>query len=235
MTTQGYLLYKLQEIEVQILKHQKRLGDIATELANNAGIQQAQRAVDTATQAVTPLNTKATDLNLQLQSVRSKRDATEKRLYSGTVKNPKELTDMQNEIASLQKRDDELDEMLLEAMLYLEEAQAQLAKATQNLKDVTAQVETEHQTILTEKSKLETQVKTLQAQRQEALKPISASAMQTYNALRPQKANQPMALLQGQTCGVCGIEQNSIIVQAVRKGEELTPCKNCRRILVVPS
>jgi predicted nucleic acid-binding Zn-ribbon protein len=233
MTTQGYLLYKLQEIELQILKHQKRLGDIATELANNASIQQAQRAVDTASQAVTPLNTKATDLNLQLQSVRSKRDATEKRLYSGAVKNPKELTDMQNEIATLQKRDAELDELLLEAMLYLEEAQGTLAKATQALKDVTTQVESEQHTLLAEKTRLEAQVKTLQAQRQEALKPISATALQTYNALRPQKANQPMALLQGQTCGVCGIEQNSIIAQAVRKGEDLTHCKNCRRILVV--
>jgi uncharacterized protein len=231
--SQSQLLYKLQEIDLNILQRQKRLNDIIRMMNEQDTVKQAQLAVETATQAVRPHETKAKDLDLQLQSVRSKRVGTEQRLYSGAVKNPKELNDMQNELDSLDRRIKTLDSDLLEALLYLDDAQDTLKQAKTSLDAITQEWEHNNQALLQEKQILEKEVAVYKTQREEALKPITPASLQTYTTLRPQKANQPIALLKGSTCGVCGIEQTSTLVQAASKGDALVSCQSCRRILVV--
>ena len=120
---QGKALYELQQIDLTLIQHNKRLQAIAAQLADNAAVQTAQAAIDDAEAALKPLRTKLRDIELQVQSTRTKRETTEKRLYSGSVTNPKELNDMQNEIASLKKWLSELEDRTLEAMVEVEDAE----------------------------------------------------------------------------------------------------------------
>src|SRR5690606_19989334 len=117
-------LYHLQQIDLEILRHRKRLKEIATALGDSAVVQDAQVQLTSAQEQLKPLRTKMRNLETELQTNTQKAKSTEDRLYSGSVKNPKELQDMQLEIDSLKKRNAELEELLLEQMVLVDEAEA---------------------------------------------------------------------------------------------------------------
>lgn len=229
---QPQALYQLQQIDLQLLKHQKRLDEITLQLADNDTIKAAQTTVDTATATLAPLRVKARDLELEIQSNQAKAQGAEQQLYSGNVKNPKTMQEMQQEIVSLKKRHQELEDHLLEWMLQVEEAQSVLDQAQDTLIETQAQWQSHYTDLLVEQSDLQAQIEKLGQDRLNALKPITPESLKAYNALRARKANQPMSLLNGLSCTLCGIEQTMNVVQEARHGLKLVQCINCARILV---
>lgn len=230
---QGKALYELQQIDLTLIQHQKRLQAIATQLADNAAVQAAQATVHQAEATLKPLRTRLRDIELQVQSTRSKRESTEKRLYSGSVTNPKELSDMQNEIESLKKWLSELEDRNLEAMVEVEDAETVLSDAQSTLAQVMNDAAVENRDLLSEKQRLESEMSKFQQKRVDAVKVIDAPHVQLYESLRPQKANQPVAhLTADDTCSVCGIRQMGVVTKEIRRGEDIIYCKNCKRILV---
>jgi predicted nucleic acid-binding Zn-ribbon protein len=233
--TQAEALYHLQEIDLSIAQAQKRLTEIAAALADNQIIIEVQRQVDSAQQTLTPLQTKARNLELEIQTNSDKIRSTDQQLYSGKVRNPKELQDMQQEIESLKNRNSELEDVLLETMMKVENAEAELTQKQSALQTVTSSIKSDHQHLLDEQKKLQSDVKSLQQKREGALPPITPDSLKTYNALRPRKNNQPIALLINGSCSVCRVEQDMAVIAEVRKGQKLTPCSSCGRILVYKS
>jgi hypothetical protein len=151
------------------------------------------------------------------------------------VRNPKELQDMQQEIQSLKKRNVELEDHLLETMMSVEECEASLAAAQAHLNTSTEVWENEHRQLLDEQAQLEAQMKTLPQKREQALEPISPENRQLYTSLRTRKNNQPVAVLNGSSCTVCGVEQTLAVTKNLRQGQGLVYCGNCGRILVAKS
>jgi predicted nucleic acid-binding Zn-ribbon protein len=230
---QGKALYELQEIDLKLLHHAKRLQTIADQLADNETVQAAQKDVSEAEANLQPLQTKMRDIEMQIQSTHNKRDTTEKRLYGGFVTNPKELQDMQQEIESLKRWETELEDRLLEVMLDVEEAEDILNNARQALESVLQTTASENQDLLAEKQTLESEVQDLQTQHAAATEQVEAQNLQFYQEMRPQKGNQPIATLTADdACSACGIRQMGVSTKEIRRGTELMRCKNCKRIRV---
>lgn len=225
-------LYQLQQVDLQIVRQQKRLDEIAAQLGDRQPIDQAQAVVTRASQQLVPLRSQTRDLDLELKTVEQKSQQTEQQLYSGSVKIPKAMQEMQQELDALKRRSGELEERLLDAMMTSEDAQAALEQAEAALIQTTQQWETAHAGLLQEQAEIQQAMQQLQQNRQEALKPVQPDSLKQYNALKPRKANQPVSVLKDMSCSVCGIEQTVNVVQAVRRGDQLIPCTNCGRILV---
>lgn len=229
---QGEALYHLQEIDLTIQQHRERLRAIAAQLEDNAAVQAAQAQVDAAEAALKPKRAHLRDLELQLQTSKDKQQRTEKRLYAGSVKNPKELQDMQNEIESLKIWHLELEDRILEAMVAADDAQETLDDQQTTLRETTEQFEREHADLVKERDERHAQLEALKQARAQAITDIEPASLQRYKALRPQKGNRPVAKLDGSNCGVCGVQQNNVIMERVRGGEWVN-CTNCGRILVI--
>lgn len=229
---QAQALYALQEIDLKMIAHHKRLDALAQQLQDNHLVAEAQAQLDAAQAHLKPLRTRQKDLDLEIQTTRQKAKSSEDRLYSGNVKNPKEMQDLQQEIESLKHRNAELEDHMLELMLEIEAADETLQATQGNLADVTAQWEGEHSDLLTEKSTLETELEQLAAQRQKAVTHISAPNLKIYDTMKKKKANRPVSLMQGSMCTACGVEQTMAIEQAVMHNADLVYCENCGRILV---
>ena len=230
--SQAKTLYQLQEIDLQIIRSTKRLDEIALALADNEIVQKAQQQVDIAEGALKPLRTQSKNLELEIQSTTSKSKATENRLYSGNVKNPKELQEMQQEIDSLKNRNDELEEQLLDVMMRIEEAEENLNEKQSTLQSITAEWESEHADLLAEKASLDSEVQRLQEERDVFVADIPSGDIKIYDDMRKKKANKPVSIMEGRSCTICGIEQTLAIESEVNKSQSLVNCVNCGRILV---
>ena len=225
-------LLQLQELELALVRGQKRLQEITAALADDAQVSAALAGAQAAEKALSPLRTKARDLELEIQANSQKARASEDQLYSGKVKNTKEMRDMQAEIEALKRRNAELEETLLETMMSVEEAEATQTDAEAKLSDVRASQASDQLALTDEQSALQTQVARLKEQRKTALTAIPADVLARYTALRQPKNNQPVAVLQGESCGVCGVEQTMAIVRQVQLQQSLVTCLSCGRILV---
>lgn len=229
---QAQAMYRLQQTELTILRAQKRIDEIQEALENDAAMQQARQQLDDADAVLKPLRAQQRDLDHQIQSTLDKRKTTEERLYSGNVKNPKELSDMQQEIESLGRWHKELEDRLLETMLEVDEAQEAYDAAEANLEAVTREVEAKQSELIKEKNTLQSEIDAQKEIQSSVLPLIHDENKKRYNRLKPRKANQPVSLLNGTTCTVCGVAQIDSVVQEVRRGEDIITCKNCGRILV---
>jgi uncharacterized protein len=228
---QAEALFRLQEIDLSLLHIQKRLIEIETQLSDKRIIDEAQIQVNSAQQMLAPVQKKARALELEIQANVDKIKQTDEQLYSGRVRNPKELQDMQQEIQSLKKRNSELEDTLLETMMDVESAEGLLHQKESDLENLIGKWENDHRQLLDEQGKLKSDYQGLGPKREHALAAVTPESLKEYNTLRPRKNNQPVALLAGESCSVCGVEQNRAIVSEVRKGQKLTYCLSCGRIL----
>lgn len=230
--SQARALYRVQEIELAVIERRKRLKEIEVLLEDNEVVEQAKADLDEAQVKLDTILKQVKELETQIETVTNKQKATETRLYSGNVKNPKELQDMQKEIESLTRRRSDLDDKLLEVMVERDEAKEYVDLTADEFEQVTETWEAEHADLLKEKEQLTAESEQMMVNRKEALKEVEPEAMKEYNSLRGSKANRPVAGLENKSCTVCGIEQNGAIITAVNKNDSLVKCQNCGRILV---
>lgn len=231
--SQAKALYKLQQIDQNISQAKNRLAEIATELADNVAVQQASAKVEAAQTRLVPLQKAARELEHEIETTTNKAKQSEDRLYSGNVKNPKELQDLQNEIHSLKQRGDELEERLLEKMMEVEEAETSLQSAEETLQETETATATENQHLIQERDSLQKKVEALQNDREVALEPISDDSLKQYDALKPRTRGLVVAVMRDGTCSACGVQQNRAIESEVRRNQSIVPCGNCGRILVL--
>lgn len=232
--SQATLLYRLQTLDLAIVQRRTRLHEIEGVLGKDEQVVQARQSLGAAEQWLKPWQTRVRDLDLEIKGLTQKIKEADHALYSGKVRNPKELQDLQEDIASMQRRQSQLEDELLEAMLHTDEGQAAVAHAEEALKQAQALWAGSQHDLIDEKGRLERELVDLEAQRQQASAAIDRDALSKYEALRVKKRGHAIALLEDDSCKTCGVEQTSMIAQQVRQGNQLVYCNSCGRILAMP-
>jgi predicted nucleic acid-binding Zn-ribbon protein len=226
-----FKLYRLQQVDSQLDQFKSRLEEIATILADNAALNTAlMEAEATAeTRASTEKDLRRAEQNTQSQ--RDKIRQTETRLYSGAVKNPKELEDLQNEAAALKRYLAVLEDRQLEAMLALDEAEA-IAQAAQEKYDRLHKQSLEtHASLVAEQSEIEQDSSRLSEERGAAAAGIPSDTLHHYNDLRGKRQGVAVARVADNSCSACGSTLSASLRQGVRDPNQIAHCTFCSRIL----
>jgi predicted nucleic acid-binding Zn-ribbon protein len=224
-------LFRLQQIDLEIDKNKARLAEITKILGDDAEL---NRAVDTREKA----EAKLADTRVSLQSAeglvstqRFKNEQTEKKLYSGTVQNPRELQDLQMESESLNRYLATLEDRLLDAMVAHEDAESEADSALSQLELIQIRRKHELEDLHEEHSHIMKDQLRLENNREAALAIIPTDDLSLYDRLRKKQSGLAIALLEGSNCNLCGLATGSSIQQTIRSGTDLIQCKQCNRIL----
>ncbi len=231
---QAQALYQLQTIDLKINEYKARQVEIERLLGEHTRVPAAEQTLREAEADLAASRVKARDLELELKGLASKSASTEEALYSGRISNPKELQDLQEELASLKRRHSRLEDSLLEIMIETEAAQERLKQAAEDLALARSEANETHQALATELQQIQQALEPLRQQRSEILRQIDADSLELYRKLYGSKHGQAVAPLEEGACRVCGVSQTSATVQLVRQGHGLIRCSNCGRILVMP-
>ena len=225
-------LYEVQTIELDIIERSKRLKSVNAQLEDDELLRQAKDSFAVADSALDESSKLVRDVEIQIEAVEAKHKATETRLYSGSVGNPKELQDMQMEVDSLTRRRAQLDDQLLQFMIARDQASHDLEESRQVLEEITGQYEQQQHDLIKEKSALSREIERLMTRRKSAIAKAPGAALQTYNSMRRAKGNRPVAVLKDKTCTICGIAQDNTILAAIDRRADIVNCSNCGRILL---
>lgn len=227
-------LYDLQSLDHQISARRARLREIDAALGDDLPIRKAEQRLAKAKADLTPWQTRVTDLDLEVKGLDDKAGAAEKRLYSGAVTNPKQLQDMQEEVASLKRRRAALEEGLLEAMIQVEAHTEAQQEAQSRLEKIKKRWASEQAALKAEKRTLEAELESLAARRAATWNALDPDSQAAYQALWDRTQGQPVATLDKEgNCSRCGVTQNTAVAQRARRGDTLEHCEGCGRILAV--
>lgn len=229
--SQPFKLFRLQQIDTQIDRLQARLNEIETILKDHSALEQA--ALEHAnTQA--ELNKKLKTLKRAEEEVRSQRlkiEQTESTLYGGKVRNPKELQDLQNEIAALKRYLNVLEDRQLEAMIEAEASEDEEKAAAGQLESVRKAVEEKRSNLEAERAGLASEVEHAGIERQATISSIPAEDLSLYEQLRRQRKGLAVAIVSDRYCSACGSTLSATVLHAARSSTQLTRCDVCGRIL----
>ena len=163
-------------------------------------------------------------------SLRAKIEETEKKLYGGTIQVPKELQDLQREAEALARHLQTLEDGLLDAMMASEEAEGGLGLAKARSDEAERAQGERAATWEKELQAVDAQLDRLRGEIEAASGDVLEADLSLYNDLRSH-LGRPVALLQDDVCGACGVALPASMPQAVRKGGDIVRCPQCRRIL----
>ncbi|OHU30399.1 hypothetical protein BKG76_01085 [Mycobacteroides franklinii] len=182
--------------------------------------------------ALEDLDAQVAKLDAEVTAVRQREDRDRSLLASGST-NPKELTEIQHELDTLERRQTSLEDSELQLMERREELQGQQASAqakADKIAERVAEIERIQRAITIDTDAEENQVR----QRRDGLAAsIDGPLLETYE--RQRRSGGPGAgLLQGNKCGACRIEldRGELSRISAADADEVVRCSECGAILV---
>jgi predicted nucleic acid-binding Zn-ribbon protein len=204
-----------------------------------AEIADAEKAVQTRKDAKVAGETTLGDLDREVKrqekeidAVRSREDRDRALLAGGTV-SPKQMTDLEHELTTLQRRQTTLEDELLELMerreaveLDGQHASVELAKAEEALAD--AANRRDHAL-----ADLDTTFARRSADREKLVPSFPQPLLDLYERVRKNRGIGA-ALLRQRKCGACRIEQDRSVISRISStaADEVVTCEECGAIMV---
>ncbi|WP_116045312.1 zinc ribbon domain-containing protein [Amycolatopsis palatopharyngis] len=221
------------DAELSRIAHRRRT------LPELAEIAESEKTLRERKDALVSVQTKASDMDRdvarqerEVESVRAREDKDRKLLASGSV-SPKQLTDLEHELSTLERRQAALEDDLLELMerrealeldaqrtgAEVDKAEQELAEAARRRDDVLADLDTTEDRRTTDRKAL--------------LPRFPEDLLSLYERVRAQKGIGA-SLLRARKCGACQLEldRNTVAEIKATAEDEVVRCDNCGAILV---
>ncbi len=224
-------LFRLQQVDRQIDQAQARTAEIQQTLENSEELLAAKNQLELAQAGKSQAERALREIEVQAKGQQIKIEQSESSLYGGKVRNPKELQDLQNEVAALKRHQSTLEERQLEAMLKAETQQTALQAAEVNLSHVQSRLGDQHSQLIEEQNTLARNLERLQVERRSIVVDIAKQSLEMYESLRQQRRGVAVVEILDNACSACGTTLTAALQQAARSTSQLARCPSCNRIL----
>lgn len=225
-------LYGLQEVDLRRDARRALIADIESRLIETPELLEAREEAADAQAQADRLRKDQRELEAQIQALDAKIGPLETKLYSGEIRNPKELSDLQKELESFKTHRRKMDDEALGSLEVVEVATASAREA----KDEAARIEAEwiagQSTLRETKASAEAELTRLDADRETRTQGMDRNMLGLYETLRKAKNGRAVARLDRGNCLGCNVTLPTNMVSRVRQADFLVQCPRCERILV---
>jgi len=222
----------LQEIDDEAASLEAALADLDARLAASAPLQAAEEAFAAADARYQQLRRSQRELEASIADLNARIQPEERRLYDGSVRNPKELTAIQHELELLQSQRSQLEDRLLEVMEQFEEATGARAGAETRLAEARAVRAEELEHLHRRREELAARLAEARSRREALAATIPPPQLRLYDEIR-RRRGQAVARIQGSSCTGCRVTIPESVRRKAFDPASLAQCPNCERILYV--
>ena len=228
-------LYSLQEIDLAIDQRTAALEDVRARYGDSedAAVVRAEIAEHAA--GLPELEARQLDLELQAATLRDKAGPVERKLYGGSVTNPKELGDLQRDLEQINRQRQTVEEELLTVLEQVEAKRAGVRAGESRLRALESAWAAAQEELRAEEARLEAEIAALQERRAAQAARIPAAPVATYDRLRRRRKGLAVVKVERGACLGCRLTVPTVILQRARSGMNPTPvqCPSCERMLYV--
>jgi predicted nucleic acid-binding Zn-ribbon protein len=224
-------LYRLQQLDLRIGQIESRLRVIKDSLENNLLVIDAKKRLDAIREELSDYEKSLKEIDFHSQELRVKINQIESSLYGGSIKNPKELQDLEKDITSLKRNLSVMEEQELEKMVAVENLQADHTTALTDYTLVQKQVEEQNQFLTIEGETLSKEAKRLYTERQATTQAITAESLELYERIRLQRHGIAVTTISDNSCDSCGSVITPAQQQSAHHSHQTFRCPSCGRII----
>ena len=221
-------LYQLQEVDLELASNEQALKQVTSQLGEDEPVVRARNKLALEHQRLEELNRQQRSVEWEIDNITSKLTTTEEELYSGKIRNPKELTNLQHEIDGLKTKRNQLEDKALEVMDQVELATKSVATLNSKLKALEADWHSQQQQLSTNLEQIKTTVLNLKQKQQLLIDEIDPQVIEVYQELKKQKGTAVAKVEQG-ICRGCRISLPVSELQRIRSDNRVR-CSSCGRI-----
>jgi predicted nucleic acid-binding Zn-ribbon protein len=222
-------LYRLQEVDLEIESGERALKQVKSQLGESQAVIKTQKQLELEQKHLEDLSHQQRSAEWEIDDITTKLKAAEEQLFSGKIKIPKELSNLQHEVEAFKTRRDQLEEKALEIIDQVEQSEARVAKINSELDKLTADWRRQQKQLSDEMERLKATLADLKAKRQRLAGEIDTTAFEFYETLKKGKGVAVVRVEQG-ICRGCRISLPTTDLQQARSGK-LVQCSSCGRIL----
>jgi predicted nucleic acid-binding Zn-ribbon protein len=225
-------LYQLQETEVEIESAQKALDAYLQKLGESDKVIEARSRLSSIQKRLEELEKKQCEIEWSIDDIGAKIHKSNDDLYGGRINNPKELTNLQQEVSVMESKRQQLEEDALEIMAQIENVRVEKMVQEDYLKSLESEWRNEHAELLARIQQLRNNISVLGNKREMMAAEIEPQVLDYYNQLKARKGVAVAKIEQGM-CHGCRISLSTAELQRVRVGQ-IVECSSCHRILYLP-
>lgn len=227
----GFQLFQLQEIDTDLDNAQLRINEINGLIKNDTSIINAQNYLEKSKKQLVVDNNELNTISDDIKNKKNKISLSEANLYNGSVKNPKELQDLQMEISSIKKTIRKLEDVLLEVMIRVDQSEKFLEIQKKEFNNANSNFATQSSLLQGEKNTLIEKIQGLNSKRRIMVTQINQDNQNRYETLRKIKNGLAIAKLHDDACGACGAGLTAGQRQEARSASKLFICPSCGRVI----
>jgi len=224
-------LWTLQELDLALEAMRASLRDAEERLGETEELLAARIRVDELTSALQRARAIQKDIDLEADDLRARIGPLEAKLYSGTIRNPKELQDLQEDIAQLKRHVSAVEDRDLDALAAAEDIETQLRAAAAELEAIETAWREEQAELTSRRERLTGEIVRSERERESRASAIDGAMIALYEQVSKITQNRPVAKLDRSMCGGCRITLPTNVVTRARSGSAVVRCPNCTRIL----
>lgn len=231
MSNRSFYLFQLQKIDRRKDQINLRMAQMQALIGDQQAFSDATAAHNAALSELQDLGDRFSSLEKKSTEKRLKMEISEASLYGGVVKNPKELTDLQAEIASLKSVLKTLENDQLELMILMEDQQQKTDRTQKALDTIIASQESNHKQLFQENQLLINELERLKLERSAIEQQLNPESIALYDTLRKSKKGNAVAGVEDGCCSICGSQLTAAEVQHAKSSSQILFCPSCGRIL----
>jgi len=232
----GEELLELQRLDLTV----DRLEVRRREIESGEELAEARRRADEIEQKVGELRLALDSIGREekrlendIASVELRIQAEQKRLYDGSVANPKELSSIQAEIESLGRRKSRLEDEELGQMEHREDLESKLPPLEKELAEFRQRVDEVEASATSELGEIAGTLEERRTARGSLVSAIDEELLELYEDLRAQKKGVGAAALTDGVCQGCHEKLSAMALDKLKRTDGVRRCEYCRRILIL--
>lgn len=222
-------LYELQLIDLDNRKKEVALSETEKKIGESVVLISAREKLTSVTDCLLTNEKEQQGIQWQVDDLESKIKATRQKLFSGKIANPKELVNLEHELAALQKRLNEMEERLLDLMSQTDSLKSNLTAREEDYREIESGWKKEQRELAGYKETIRTELDFLKLKRDELVSMLNRDSLNVYEKLRTTKGQAVVRVEQGLCLG-CRLNLSVVEMQRTRGGG-IVHCSNCGRIL----
>ena len=224
-------LYELQEVDLDIEHKTQSLTQVKSQLGKDDDLVAARADLDSEKKRLADLEHQQKTSEWELNDLGSKISVVEKKLYGGSVKNPRELIPFQQDLEILKAQRSDQEDKLLALMMDVDSLQQDVVLKKSDFEKIERDWHENQQKLSNQQAELEAELAELKQKRDMLASQIDSASLNLYEEMRRAKQGHAVAKVMQGRCQGCRISLSVSDQQKARMGQELAQCSNCGRIL----
>lgn len=231
MHPQMRLLNRLQQLDDELDKLHQLLERLDPGEHLRQRLNESRRRMEEIKQRYRELQALAQDQQLKLQNTEERIRQAEAELYSGRIRNPRELEALQHDIDAMRRAHDQMELDLLRLWEEMETQGQEIEETEADLHQIEAMLEEHQRRYQEQKARIEAEIAKREAARTQLVAQIEPALVQRYETMRPRLARKAVAPVEDEVCAACRTRLTPYLVNRLRESRDPVTCESCGRML----